>query len=754
MNYTLQLSVSGTPSAWDLSPSGEGLVIASPGCLTFFRLQGLGTPRHVIHYEQPQQVRQVKHQRQGGLLISALRAGVVSLWEPAKSLRPLLGHVRSQGGNITDMSWSPRDMHVLATSSDAGHASLWDVRVPTWPVQQVIAGGLCSKIDWCPLNSNLVSVLAQAGQKLIVFDTRMVGPNNGANARESVATIEADGGISHASWFAGGQQPLAAAASTFASSASWTYSLVLGTGMGRLAYWDISSGSSSAIEGGAIPTAVGGVGGGLRSSLRSNQFASISAQSGGALIDSTSQLLATPIGRGAVVCRNTSVPTALQVLRLQGCPRDSLLNAFSPPDARPTKGALEYGPSIELAHGFASPVLEMKWGTPGRLVPPAHSGLELLVLTESACLTAIRVPMDLVRKFCYAGITKISSGSGSGDFSLLDQQQAGEIPLKGKQPSTVESTVLALGPTGLGASRHPLSNLKSRHSHKSEKSRSESIGGAFSMMTPPIQGGGPGRGETSGGAAAATGLSSSTSPDQADKGGERFWASIRGDVLALEDSVGRNLLPGMTISRIDQYARQVTLEIELRDERQGAKDRRRRESLSVDRELGSTSAATESRFIAVIVRYPFRGVPSFAIRGLEGAEEAAAGTEIVAELDAIAASYFAVEYSQAGSFQPTRRLSTDRSEDGFLLAVAHSVRNRCAGPLTPRGFRYVAHFRSCLSPKCAALCYTFFFANQKSVLISMPHQHTVNPASTKETMFLLPPRLQTAPTRLGRTPKR
>ena len=48
MNYSLQLSVGGVPSAYDLSPSGDGLVVAAPGCLTFFKLNGMGSPRQVM----------------------------------------------------------------------------------------------------------------------------------------------------------------------------------------------------------------------------------------------------------------------------------------------------------------------------------------------------------------------------------------------------------------------------------------------------------------------------------------------------------------------------------------------------------------------------------------------------------------------------------------------------------------------------------------------------------------------------------
>lgn len=94
-NVSIQLSVRGRPSAFDLSPSNDIIVVSSPGCMTFFHLNGLGVPRHVIHYEQPQQIRKIKYQKEGKL--ATLRGGIVTFWDPFHSLRPLLGLVQSSG---------------------------------------------------------------------------------------------------------------------------------------------------------------------------------------------------------------------------------------------------------------------------------------------------------------------------------------------------------------------------------------------------------------------------------------------------------------------------------------------------------------------------------------------------------------------------------------------------------------------------------------------------------------------------------
>jgi hypothetical protein len=100
------LSVRGKPSAFDLSPAGDMVAVASPGCLTFFGHGLYGQPKHVIHYEQPQQVRQLRYQKttasgdQGssvGALLGTLRGGSVAIFDPSKPFRPLQSHIQGRG---------------------------------------------------------------------------------------------------------------------------------------------------------------------------------------------------------------------------------------------------------------------------------------------------------------------------------------------------------------------------------------------------------------------------------------------------------------------------------------------------------------------------------------------------------------------------------------------------------------------------------------------------------------------------------
>lgn len=92
---SVQLSVRGRPTAFDMCASNDMAVVVSAGCMTFFHLNGLGAPCHVIHYEQNELIEKVKFQKEGH--IAGMRGGVVSIWDPMHSLRPLVGFVKSTG---------------------------------------------------------------------------------------------------------------------------------------------------------------------------------------------------------------------------------------------------------------------------------------------------------------------------------------------------------------------------------------------------------------------------------------------------------------------------------------------------------------------------------------------------------------------------------------------------------------------------------------------------------------------------------
>ena len=321
MSTSLQLSVRGRPSAFDiLQPSNDICVVASPGCLTFFHLNGLGSPRHVIHYEQPHQIRTIRFQQYG--LLAALRGGVVSLWDPSKSLRPLLGFVSSTGW-LTDISWHAGNCNMLASSSDAsGGVAIWDVRSTNTPVLKMNAGQLSSSVEWCPSNDNLLAACSDA-QTVHVWDVRMVGGINvsmrsgntsnavmsstgGNSVIDSLATFRPPrGGVVACCWTQSGgtdmdYQSSRGSVAEYPSvnsgtgSSSQSASLIVGTTEGALEWWDIRSAPS------LTPTNTAGTASmSSSSSLAARQVAGLRPS----LLDASSLLLPTPHGRGLVICR-------------------------------------------------------------------------------------------------------------------------------------------------------------------------------------------------------------------------------------------------------------------------------------------------------------------------------------------------------------------------------------------------------------------------------------------------------------------
>ena len=194
---SIQLSVRGKPSAFDLSVESNMIVVASPGCFTFFDLDGMGVPAHFIHYEHPQQVRRVRYQTDGTLAV--LRGGAVSLWDPAHSLRPLLGFIQDSGW-ITNLEWSASNSNILSTCCDVGDAKIWDARSANQPIMSIHLGGICQKISWSRVDANQLAVSNL--NKVAVYDTRMVGANN------IVSVYEPPEGLLQFAWCAKDYQTL------------------------------------------------------------------------------------------------------------------------------------------------------------------------------------------------------------------------------------------------------------------------------------------------------------------------------------------------------------------------------------------------------------------------------------------------------------------------------------------------------------------------------------------------------------------
>jgi hypothetical protein len=601
---SFQLSVRGTPTAFDISPGNEVICIASPGCLSFFNLNGLGSPRHVIHYEQPKQVRSLKYQRTGNL--AALRAGIVSIWDTTNSLRPVIGMLQSPGQSILDLQWSYFNHHTLGTCfqstpglvlpTSLGGIHLWDTRSPSAPTLKLDLGKSCSNVEWGSHSSNsfLVDTCVD-NRKVLIFDSRLV--TSSGDKSEPAYTVEPKGGISNFTWSKWGDDNL----------------LVLSTPTGNIEWWSLYNG----VDG-----------------LNSRRVGAVRSPEG----EPVSSLLPTPLGKAVVLNSakivEAPVPTAAtfsdnqsksksssvtNILTLQGFPQNrmGLDSLFSGPvatsgnrsvDAVAVSDDIGEGPTSSLAV-CSQRILGMKFGTPGRMVPPFHGGFELLALTESATLHALKVPVDAVRRCCYSGegITvanplnvsatadrNVANASSSAQSTAEAGMSSQQLPLRSKLAVFHQ---LKEGPrflAGSGSDRlQPRSSVAAERA-KTPGSASHSITADYDSLVTSAQ-------------------------------SDDFWATTRSAILALEEALQHSRLEGVSIGRIDQFARQLTIEVarsSLRSRQgtgaasaggSGLSDPTVVSSGEVDGEGDSTV----SLVISFPQEFPGSGLPLFTVQGFQ-----------------------------------------------------------------------------------------------------------------------------------------
>ena len=185
---SIQLNVRGIPSAFDIFENS--CVVASPGCMACFDYL-TGSIKAVIHYEQPQQVRKVKLLKCNAFTnIAALRGGVVSIFDQSNTLRPLVATNPQHAHRVNDFDWCSNHPNILALAADDGLVSLWDIRSSS--VNKLVSDDRSlTAIKWLKNGTGHIFA-ACSSSKLFVYDARTV--------RSTLAEVEVSHGISDFVW--------------------------------------------------------------------------------------------------------------------------------------------------------------------------------------------------------------------------------------------------------------------------------------------------------------------------------------------------------------------------------------------------------------------------------------------------------------------------------------------------------------------------------------------------------------------------
>lgn len=283
--------------------------------------------------------------------------------------------------------------------------------------------------------------------------------------------------------------------------------------------------------------------------------------------------------------------------------------------------------TMELAKVSASGILGCFWAN--EKAGPA-SGLELVCFTDSSSLLSIKISGDVFKKMCINPPATSGSG-GTGKDKVL--------PVK---PAPAPPAVLKTGKLQ-APPRYSLASLRDNSAQLAPLPRRES------------------KEEGMGGSDAAVPAA-------------RFWAGLREGVLSLEDLAQRGDLTGLSMGRIDQYARQVSLSLSFRAIAVADANEAVHNVTTSTFSPAPAQTAGQDRVVALIIRFPTSSLPSFALRGLEGKEEKI-GSDLTAALGKLSRSI-----SRAGSAPKAASKEEGGDEKTFLVLVATNFRQAFLSP--------------------------------------------------------------------------
>lgn len=388
---------------------GGGNLNGGGGCLVFYHLSNLVSPRHILHFEHSNSYEEItclKYHPKDSSLLGLLKDGIITIYRPQHLLKPFNGFVQSSG-KLLDMDWSPVHHHMLAAGCDTGAVKIYDMRSSlSTSILNLNSSSCNSMISWCPSEPHKIA--SANHDKVMIWDTR---GGKGAIVDSLVCSFEPPYGVRQFVWCASDDKSISSIAiSNVQSDVEWwntqdgTLDKVVSEVVDEYSHI-LSSPVGQSVVTCKLETTDREQLTELRAETRKKNQSSDSlkdSDSENKLFESISKNIRVLLSR-----RDQTKMSLNMALNIIGYPRpvkslNSLYDPTQSTECENRKSQLAVSPD---------PIIGMKWGTPGRLLP-MHGGLELLALTSSATLHAISILPPIVDKYMRDEASKRTGSHG------------------------------------------------------------------------------------------------------------------------------------------------------------------------------------------------------------------------------------------------------------------------------------------------------------------------------------------------------
>ena len=526
---TFQLSVRDVPTAFDYSAEQNILVVTSSSDISFYKLEDLGSPSHIIYYEQPVKCKSVKVQHGGQGLVSCISDSLVSIWDPSRSVKPMIDFVHPSKG-LQDIQWSPHYSETVATSSSAGNLTMWDIRTAMRPTHDLMVSKACGKIAWCPSNPNLISSTCE-DRYLLVWDIRMMPPTSNSTAPlgdvedQQVHVIESEEGIVNYAW-----SPIGTA-------------VYMTTGNCGLDVWSLAPCEDDLFDSSRISAS--------RSSL----------------INSQTKVLPGPYGQRLALlhCRPRTGESTVYLRKFQDVILAGSVASTESTYAPSIDSPGQEGEKTQQADPFVkvgsskSRILDMKWLNSASDSSIGDSAdLDLLLLNEDALLQVLHVPSEANK----TGANPARTLTPMSYFNKRTYAHTGS-PRLGNSSTDLpyqEHKALRLMKQSIGAT----DRMDSMYSDKNGGTSSRDGNSSGNLLRDRNEFerslSGPAK-RYSLGQKSQSNAALSTNPQLQMVGPVTFQNLLEDDLIALEYGINHGYLEGWRIGRIDPFTRRIFLEL-------------------------------------------------------------------------------------------------------------------------------------------------------------------------------------------------